>query len=220
VSILRCGAVTSEDIASSLASSNSAILINISVVIENEKALMKKDSDKSGVSSISRKTSESDDNEAAVAPGQMIKHYAPDIPTYVIAAASSGSGAGVVAFRLASHGDQSDSFSSSSSPADISVNKAFIIDFGGQLKHFKDKCSTYVDLSPTGVAEEACNRIFEVLRKTEDPSLSLPNSSKGGSGEGVTLVLLPDLRGAAERNEMVRALWERLHRAASGSFVC
>jgi L-threonylcarbamoyladenylate synthase len=217
VSILRCGAVTSEDIAFSLASSNSVMLINVSVVIENEKALIKKDSDKSCVDSISRKLSESEDNEAAVAPGQMIKHYAPDIPTYIVTAASSASGAGVVAFRLAGQGDQGDT---SSSPADISVNKAFIIDFGGQLKRFKDTCSAYVDLSPTAVAEEACNRIFEVLRMTEDPSLSLPHSSKGGSGEGVKLVLLPDLRGAAERNEMVRALWERLHRAASGSFVC
>lgn len=215
VSILRCGAVTSEDIAASLASSKSAVLADVSVVIENEKALIKKDSVKSGVDS---KAPESNDNEAAVAPGQMIKHYAPDIPTYIVTAASSASRAGVVSFQLAGQGDHNDP--SSSSPAEISVKKAFIIDFGGQLKHFKDGCSAYVDLSPGGVAEEACNRIFEVLRRTEDPSLSLPHSSKGGSGEGVTLVLLPDLRGAAERNEMVRALWERLHRAASGSFVC
>jgi L-threonylcarbamoyladenylate synthase len=217
VSILRCGAVTSEDITASLAASNSAELMNVSVVIENEKALIKKGSDKSGADSIIGKAAESVDNEAAVAPGQMIKHYAPDIPTYIVTAASSASRAGVVAFRLACQEDHDDS---SSSPADISIRKAFIIDFGGQLKHFKDNCSVYVDLSSSGVAEEACNRIFEVLRMTEDPSLSLPHSSKGGSGEGVTLVLLPDLREAAERNEMVRALWERLHRAASGSFVC
>lgn len=216
VSILRCGAVTSEDIAASLASSNSAELTNVSVVIENEKALIKKASDKASVDSSAISAPDSDDNEAAVAPGQMIKHYAPDIPTYIVTAASSASKAGVAVFRQAGREDGDDS----SSLADICVKEAFIIDFGGQLLHLKDQCSVYVDLSPAGVAEEACNRIFEVLRKTEDPSLALPHSSAGGSGEGVTLVLLPDLRGAAERNEMVRALWERLHRAASGSFVC
>jgi hypothetical protein len=39
------------------------------------------------------------------------------------------------------------------------------------------------------------------------------------SGDGVKVVLLPDLRVGAEKSEMIRALWERLHRAASGIFV-
>ena len=41
-----------------------------------------------------------------------------------------------------------------------------------------------------------------------------------GAATAVRAVLLPDLRADAERCEMTRALWERLHRAASGMFVC
>ena len=41
-----------------------------------------------------------------------------------------------------------------------------------------------------------------------------------GAATAVRAVLLPDLRADAERCEMTRALWERLHRAASGTFVC
>ena len=235
VSILRCGAVTSEDIATALEGASHPGLSNVKVIIENEKALIKKvpivissqdvtSSTSSGTTTVitdiskdSTTTVSESDESPAVAPGQMMKHYAPDIPTYIVTAESSSS--------VSPRSVLSFSFSSVQSEGDdnITITEAFVIDFGGQLLHMKDKCSVYCDLSPEGKAEEACNRIFEILRRAEDPALAIPKGIQGlageGSGLGVKLVLLPDLRLAAEKNEMVRALWERLHRAASGTFL-
>jgi L-threonylcarbamoyladenylate synthase len=199
VSILRCGAVTSEDILAALLKSNFAGLDNVTVVIENEKALIKSAASKTINSNIKAESNSEHDETAA---------------------SSRHAGRRDEDLELQPLGDESSdapSSSSSSSPSGthINVKNAFIIDYNGQLKHFKEKASIYYDLSSDGVPEMACNKIFEVLRRAEDPSLAAPN----GKGEGVKLVLLPDLRADAERSEMVRALWERLHRAASGTFV-
>ena len=221
VSILRCGAVTSEDISAALLLAKGSHLSNVVVIIENEKALIKKDNSLSNgghgcsitPSAHESNVSESDDKfraDAAVAPGQMIKHYAPDIPTYIVTAAACSSSSASSILRLPDLLDMS-------STSTININQAFVIDFGGQLQHMKQKSSCYYDLSPEGRAEEACNRIFEVLRLAEDPELAIPKGTE--RKEGVSVVLLPDLRVEAEQNEMIRALWERLHRAASGTFV-
>ena len=216
VSILRCGAVTSEDILAALLKSNTAGLDNVTVVIENEKALIKSAASNTIISNIKAESNSEHDETAAVAPGQMIKHYAPDIPTYIVSASHRHAGRRDEDFELQPMGDESSDVPSSSAlGTHINVKNAFIIDYNGQLKHFKEKSSIYYDLSSDGVPEKACNKIFEVLRMAEDPSLATPS----GTGEGVKLVLLPDLRADAERSEMVRALWERLHRAASGTFV-
>lgn len=224
VSILRCGAVTSDDIAAALLKSDISGLSNVTVVIENEKALIKTAvSNAVEGKSIKAESNSENDETAAVAPGQMIKHYAPDIPTYIVSAISRHAGRKNEDLSLLLQPTRDEvtdvDVSSSSAPrVDISVENAFVIDFGGQLKHLKEKASIYCDLSSGGIPEEACNKIFEVLRQAEDPALSIPTGTNE-SGEGVKLVLLPDLRADAERSEMVRALWERLHRAASGTFV-
>ena len=225
ITILRCGAVTSEDIIAALAGSRVEDLADVSVIVENEKALIKKTPTAMSSDGHAKAVEGPDDETAAVAPGQMIKHYAPDIPTYIIRANS-------LALRnrlddvlsLVEDGGSADAHSPASSTStstavsDMSIRKAFVIDFGGQLNDLEKVCSVYCDLSVEGKPEEACNRIFEVLRRAEDPALSVPVNSDG-SGEGVRIVLLPDLRELAERSELVRALWERLHRAASGTFV-
>ena len=222
VSILRCGAVTSEDIATAL--QGAVGLSTVTVVIENEKSLIKVAHVSAGAGTATSppegKIEEGSADTPAVAPGQMIKHYAPDIPTYIVSASVSSSSSSSLSLLEAADGPSSPSVPSQ---LNIDIREAFIIDFAGQLRHMKDSCSVYCDLSPEGRAEEACNRIFEVLRRAEDPALAVPKGAPGditeGSGLGVGLVLLPDLRAAAERNEMIRALWERLHRAASGTFV-
>lgn len=224
ISILRCGAVTSEDIIAALAGCELKDLADVSVVVENEKALIKKTPVAMSSDSRAKELESSDDQTAAVAPGQMIKHYAPDIPTYIIRA-NSGALMNrlddvlcVVEDDVTSATAHSPVSSTPTAVTDMSIRKAFVIDFGGQLKDLERVCSVYCDLSAEGKPEEACNRIFEVLRKAEDSALSVPVQSTG-LGEGVRIVLLPDLRELAERSELVRALWERLHRAASGTFV-
>ena len=61
-----------------------------------------------------------------------------------------------------------------------------------------------------GNVSEACQRVFGVLRSAESAAIRR---------QGVDFVLLPDLRAAAKQDERLQALWERLHRAASGQFL-
>mmetsp|Transcript_7002 Transcript_7002/g.7118 ORF Transcript_7002/g.7118 Transcript_7002/m.7118 type:complete len:466 (-) Transcript_7002:71-1468(-) len=222
VSILRCGAVTSEDIAQALRLNS----IQVAVVIENEKAI-KKPTNKLDIKDV---------DSPAVAPGQMIKHYAPDIPTYILSASRTRGTTSDVTKEL------QPLLVLDETSAAININEAFVIDFGGKLGYTRGTCAAYYDLSVEGKAEEACNQIFKILRKAEDPALGFALPSDIGeidkrqiaieiegdlsttieinkSGTGVKVVLLPDLRIEAEETEMIRALWERLHRAASGVFV-
>jgi L-threonylcarbamoyladenylate synthase len=232
VSILRCGAVTSEDVSAALSKSGNEKLKNISVVIENEKALIKKHSSSSSkehsssTSSSLKETVNDTDTDAvfgAVAPGQMIKHYAPDIPTFVVSLKAdpvSGSNVSLNPNPNSYRNTEELTCVDSSSATVIKVNEAFVIDFGGQLEYMSSACSIYCDLSPNEQPEEACNRIFEVLRQAETSSLTSSAIGSNSTNPTPKVVLLPDLRAAAEKSEMVRALWERLHRAASGTFVC
>ena len=118
VSILRCGAVTSKDMEAALRRRADALtaaggagpggdtvwaamLANVTVVIENEKALIKKPLPGSsssgagagGANGHAPATDDSHGSEGAVAPGQMIRHYAPDVETFVVKAAAPSSSA-------------------------------------------------------------------------------------------------------------------------------
>ena len=421
ISILRCGAVTSHDIINALRVRTQSIegidnrLAHVTVTIENEKALIKRDphnnnhnhSESTAVgtmtnaggssSSVNGNSSSSssrhhDDNhgnssslvsghsnegvgvgDGAVAPGQMIRHYAPDVATYIVpatiitstTAAKTTAATTTTTTTIAAETVTTTVFTSSIDPSShlsipssplqftiggseydttnthttqgggtpgteglgstgtvtgtgisslsssiIQVNESFVIDFGGRLNYLRSTCSVYCDLSEGSIPEEACTRLFQVLRQSEDvaaagdqpslvgagstvpvhindqvgvttttttitrttrttttttsippnvsfhhcrpnipdvhliitdyryhhilnthhyllslpvlhlsPSPALQPSASGASSTVVRVVLLPDLREDAERCEMTRALWERLHRAASGTFV-
>lgn len=284
VSILRCGAVTSIDILNAL--TNIKGLENVFVVVENEKSFIKKtpedisqlniiecnnkkmEKNNNDSNNSDNKNSEvdirtEDEREGAVAPGQMIKHYAPDIPTYIISLNKMRNKNKTKGVFLSTENLSTYTATVNNKENIIDIREAFVIDFNGQLRYMSEICGMYCDLSVDGQPEQACNRIFEVLRLAEDPLLAAPlnveeveisgedgrvkklvdniiisNNSNSGSrdleivvakdkamkvlrvsGKGVKVVLLPDLRKSAEQSEMVRALWERLHRAASGIFV-
>lgn len=186
--ILRCGAITSTDISTILLSYD----IKSSVINDNDITSKKK-------STI----------EAAVAPGQMIKHYAPDLPTYIITNDNNNN-----------NNDDSNNrnilnimkneYNEQDILTTININDAFIIDYGNSLGRYKTMCKKYMDLSDKGIPSEACRLVFQALRLAEDKEVA---------NQGVKLVLLPDLRKAVETDELLQALWERLHRAASGNFV-
>jgi len=203
LTILRCGAVTSSMIATAVGSRG---LMHVTVKVDNEKHLRAKtDLVPSSDAAIEAPVSE----DAVVAPGQMMRHYAPDIPTYIVSSATDDD-VGVT-----------DSF--------VGLSSAAVIDFGGRLDHLRDICRRYVDLSPTGNLNEACFALFRELRVAESPEVL---------SRGVTTVLLPDLRDmvdpdygnssisnvmaatiVADTQGLELALWERLHRAASGTFI-
>lgn len=173
LSVLRCGAVTSHMLQTALSKRGCGCV----VVVDNERVLR-------GAG-----------GEAEVAPGQLLKHYAPDVPTFVLLEGAADGMSSAFLHRP----DRA-----------YPAAKAIVIDFGGRLLALRGTSACYWDMSPEGRADEACRRVFALLRRAEE------ERQRDGS---LQLVVLPDLRAAAERDQVVRALWERLHRAASGCFV-
>ena len=196
LTILRCGAVTVSMIASALRSRG---LVRITVKVDNERHL----SAKAGPGATAVDAPVVSEDTVVVAPGQMMRHYAPDIPTFIVSTAA----------------DATMTIDSSS----IDLSSAAVIDFGGRLGDLRDRVRRYVDLSPAGDLHEACFGLFRELRAAESPEVL---------SAGVSTVLLPDLRGmvtppssdaavgaAADTQGLELALWERMHRAASGTFI-
>jgi hypothetical protein len=95
---------------------------------------------------------------------------------------------------------------------ELSLPSLLVMDFGGELNALglREGCAVYLDLSPSGDPAEACANVFRMLREAE---------SHGSKLLGVRSILLPDLRPRAQQDDLVLALWERLHRSASGVFV-
>lgn len=85
-----------------------------------------------------------DDSIGQEAPGQLITHYAPDIPAYLYKE--------TVEVIEKSSGNLQD---------------AVIVDFKGLIRWAKEICLEYYDLSEKGDISEAANNLFDVLRKCE-----------------------------------------------------
>jgi hypothetical protein len=228
--------VTASDISAALQERAVGILNDLGdgqfvrVGIDNEKALRsttgsgaaaagapkpaipeQKESEKQQISMISHgHGGEGEGVDAAVAPGQMIRHYAPDVPTYIVSRTSSSVGDRSQLQIIGGEHSPVVNLSDDALGDPISIRSSFVIDFGGRLSSYRSRCAVYEDLSPTGNTAEACEQVFRVLRYTESEEVRV---------RGVATVLLPDLRDAAQDDELLRALWERLHRAASGTFA-
>lgn len=129
---------------------------------------------------------ESDTAAPLDAPGQLLTHYAPDVPAFLLSSEHDGS----PEIRGVRAGN-----------AEVPFSSTVIIDFKGCFASFKDRSLAYADLSPVGSGEEAATRVFELLRWSE----GVP---------GARIVLLPDL--ARESSPHALAVADRLFRAASG----
>ena len=237
VSILRCGAVTVNMLRAALATGN---MHDCEVIVDNERHLKSHTTESHTPNSEEKITTDitTSIEEAAVAPGQMLKHYAPDIPTFIVRDVNA---------YISTHSDQQEANNNAQMTSDgiahHQVQTAMVIDFGGQLSSLKPFARHYIDLSPQGSAAEACVSLFDVLRRSESEEVRQM---------GATHVLLPDLShfsppGSAaastsspgehhsekkgfndenntkgkkiEKDGLRSALWERMHRAASGVFI-
>lgn len=134
-----------------------------------------------------------EDDEAQQAPGMMLRHYAPALPTFLLSV-----GARVTGEARAS---------TSAAPGEIS--QAVLVDFGGRLqehaRHFLRSFDLCVAAGPEGrsEAEEACRAVFATLRAAE----AFAQSS------GAQLICIADFEAQGGYAE---ALHDRLFRAASG----
>jgi L-threonylcarbamoyladenylate synthase len=130
-------------------------------------------------------------SDVALAPGMMLKHYAPDLPTTILTLSKREKEKNEAATKLET------------------LRDAIVLDYGGRLASLRDYCALYLDLSVDGNAAEACQRLYTMLRETE--------SEKVKNME-VKRLFLVDLRDLINSDDLVMALWERMYRAASGKF--
>jgi L-threonylcarbamoyladenylate synthase len=131
-----------------------------------------------------------DETVAHVAPGQTIRHYSPDIPSFILSEA------------LCKGTSQL-----SSDDVDF-LSKTVIIDFRGKLRKWKDQCMAYRELSESGDSSLATKAVFETLRWAERVAnaeqIIFPEIAENEPGKDDALVL---------------ALKDRLTRAASGVVI-
>ena len=126
------------------------------------------------------------------APGMSLTHYAPDLPSFLLAAADAPTPA-------------------AAAPS-YAVGAAVVLDYGARLAHLEGVARAYRDLSPSGDACEAAAAVFEALRWAEGRAADgatcvlLPNVDAPPAA--------PAARAAAAEHEP--ALADRLYRAASG----
>jgi len=134
-----------------------------------------------------------DETVSNVAPGQTIRHYSPDIPSFILSRSLC------------------DSTASVSDKDKELLQKSVLIDFGGRIKAWEDLALAYRDLSETANSAEATKRVFETLRWAEKVQnanqILFPEISDDSQQE----LPLPDA--------LTLALKDRLTRAASGVVI-
>lgn len=169
IEILRNGAISSAQILESLKNNN-----NMDVNV------------------LCRKKYQTIDPQGNVSPGNLVKHYAPDVPTFIVSVDYLNS---IL---------NSTNTSKDKERLEERFSKTFVIDFHGLLGSLRHQVAYYTDISEKGDILEAYRQLYDTLRRTENSILYQE-------------VLVPNLEDMAERDEQVNALWERFHRAASGN---
>ena len=167
VSILRHGAVSPIDIEESLARAGLKDKFRVQICV--------------------RTTGEDVPN---VSPGQTIKHYSPDVPSFIISDKRISSG---------------DTFEPTEKQF---AEKSVVLDFGGRLSWLQNISLAYRDLSLVGSSSEAAMRVFDSLRWAE-----LVNGA-----ERVYFPELV-VSSECNNDALILAVKDRLTRAASGVII-
>jgi L-threonylcarbamoyladenylate synthase len=135
-----------------------------------------------------------DESVSHVAPGQTIRHYSPNIQSFVL-----------------SHSliQQSSSIDIDSGDKAL-LTKSVLIDFGAKLKAWELHSLAYRDLSAAGDSAEATRKVFDTLRWAEKV-------------EGADRILFPEIVGSTNNGSrpdaLTLALKDKLTRAASGVII-
>jgi len=196
----------------SSSNNNSSGEDNRSYYNEKENNIRNGNADAVVVNVVQRTTNEIGDNVASVAPGQTVRHYSPNIPSFLLSENCIRS----------NMKQQQQSLLLTEEERRILQN-AVVLDYGKRLVAWRDLVRAYRDLSPAGNSAEAAQGLFETLRWAEQQN-------------GASRILFPDIpvEGAVENDNnknnddddkpiiikdddaLILALKDRLTRAASG----
>jgi L-threonylcarbamoyladenylate synthase len=128
VTVLRQGAVSVQDITRCLEATGLRIGIDVQVACNKKQHV-------------------TPDDVATVSPGQLLRHYSPNVPSFLVTAACIAQ--------------------QQSPPAQSFLEKTVVLDYGGLLQSWKASALAYRDFSPTGESAEAAQTVFDTLRWAE-----------------------------------------------------
>ena len=171
VSILRHGAVSSMEIATCL--------------------------EKAGLSEsfeVKEKMQATGEEVSHVAPGQTIRHYSPNVLSYMVSQ------------ERYSNGD----IELSDEEFNLLKNSV-VIDFGKRLSSFKDKALAYKDLSAVGDSNVAAAQVFDTLRWSENID--------GAERVFIPQIVVNEDHMIKKEDALILAVKDRLTRAASGVVI-
>lgn len=135
---------------------------------------------------VSKKKVVNSEHDVACAPGQLLKHYSPYVQAFLISKVDKKETSGMILME-----------------ADLST--LGVIDFGRANLSLKSKVKYYVDLDENGDFKAAMKRLYDELRKAENPS------------EGLKFILLVNLQKILpERDLALNTLADKTFRSASG----
>mmetsp|Transcript_33178 Transcript_33178/g.93654 ORF Transcript_33178/g.93654 Transcript_33178/m.93654 type:complete len:511 (-) Transcript_33178:72-1604(-) len=135
-----------------------------------------------------------EDKEAQQAPGMMLRHYAPSVPTYLLAKSDIRAGESPAEGATSALGEAA---------------RGVLVDFGGVLREHQHLFLRSFDLCASGPShEEACRSVFAVLREAE----------AFAQANNIEVICLADFE-VTGRGSYSEALHDRLFRAASGRSV-
>lgn len=135
---------------------------------------------------VNKKKVTNSEHDVACAPGQLLKHYSPYVQTFLVSQVSKADTTGMILME-----------------ADLQT--LGVIDFGRANKSLESKVKYYVDLDESGDFKGAMKRLYDELRKAEDPS------------EGLKFILLVNLQRILPENELaLNTLADKTFRSASG----
>ena len=170
VTILRHGAVSSSEIAVCL--DGAGLSANFEVI---------------------EKMQATGENVSHVAPGQTIRHYSPNVKSFMI-----------------SHTRYTDKSSVWGGEEMEFLQNAVVIDFAGRLSSLEEKALAYRDLSSKGDPNIAAANVFDALRWSENI-------------EGAQRVYFPEIvveeENVRKEDALMLAVKDRLTRAASGVVI-
>lgn len=153
-----------------------------------------------------QETSEGEQEEGAMAPGQSVTHYAPDIDTWLlrkqeVSVLMDAEGKPQKAvLKREKDGLEEGEESGENDETEVELATCVVLDFGGELKVLEPHVLGYLELSKEGDAAEAARSLFSGLRWTETTTAQH--------------VLIQDASHAS--GALAASVADRMFRAASG----
>ena len=234
--VLRRGAVSASDIRGIMKNAGLYGIMDV-IEVDNNTNPKTKNVEKNQIENTSAATNDNDNEsiisnnnsnvdtttlKGHIAPGLSVRHYAPNVPTYVISSS-----------RLDINSDNNNNNSNNNNnvnqwtQSEIQILRtSLIIDVGARLISTKQYALAYKDLDPSNLdSRSAARGLYGALRWAEEvegvtavylPELLVSSSlsSSSSSSSSSSLMLKED-----DYDAMVMAMKDRLHRAASGIVI-